>query len=164
MTLEIAVPAGLALVAVTAVLLISNRPRMLRQVVAGSILIYLGVVLGGSQVSADPLRLAFGAALLLTWAAVGIGVIAGRGWARPLGLMLAVAGCLVALWGSNQARPGGNLVLVELFFTVRDPHFSWLGVGVGATLFAIVSGIAAILLMRPLVHPSIPPRPGGTAT
>jgi hypothetical protein len=156
MPLELAVPVVLALVGVTAVLLLSNRPRMLRQVVAGSILIFLGIVLAGSQISADPLRLAFGAALL-TWAAVGIGVIAGRGPARPLGLLLAVVGCLVALWGSSQARPGGNLILVKLFFTVRDPYFAWINVGFAATLFAVLSGIAALLLLRPLVRPSIPP-------
>lgn len=162
MTLELAVLVGLVVVAVVAVLLRSNRLRMLRRLVAGSILVCLGIVLASSQVSADPLRLAFGAVLLVAWFTGGIGVIAGRGWARLLGLTLAVAGCLVALWGSGQARPDGNRILIELFFTVREPYFSWLGVGVASTLFAIASAISAVLLVRPLVRPSAPPMPGHT--
>ena len=149
MELAVAIPFYLVTVGIVVTLTVVDRLRVVRRILAGSILVLLGVVLGCSQVSFDPLRLAFGAVLLLAWAGTGIGAGAGHEWGRRLGLVLAAAGCLVAAWGSTQAGPGGDLLLVHLFFTVRSPDFAWINVAIGLVAFAQASAIAGTLLIRP---------------
>ena len=127
-----------------------TRPARLRRALSGALLIALGLVLGCSQVSTDPARLALGLALVAAWAGVGLGVSAGRARARWAGLALALIGTMVALWGTTQAGPGGDLLLVHAFFTVRGDSFAWIDVGAGLWAFAWASVAAGALLILPI--------------
>ncbi len=123
---------------------------MSRRSVAGIILIGLGFVLLGSQMSADPGRLIFGLALLVLWGGTGAAVVAGRSWSRLVGLALAGVGVAVAGCELGQAGPGGSLFLVDVFFVARDPHFAWINVAAAALAFALLSALAGALLLRPI--------------
>jgi hypothetical protein len=123
---------------------------MTRRIVAGTVLILLGLVLFGSQASADPGRLAFGAVLMLVWGGTGLAVVAGWSWGRPVGLILSAVGAVVAIWELGQAGPGGSLFLVDVFFVARDPHFAWINVAAASAGFAALSLVAGALLLRPL--------------
>jgi hypothetical protein len=109
-------------------------------------------VLGCSQVSSDPARLAFSLALAGVWAGAGLGVAAGLPLARWVGLGLAVAGTAVSLWGTTQAGPGGDLLLVRAFFTIRGESFAWINVCAGLQLFACASVAAGALLVLPIAR------------
>lgn len=65
---------------------------MVRRIIAGVILIGLGLALFGSQVSTDPGRMPFGLVLLLLWGGTGLAILAGRSWGRPVGLALSAIG------------------------------------------------------------------------
>jgi hypothetical protein len=145
---------------------------MARRIIVGIILIGLGLALFGSQVSADSGRMVFGLALLLLWGSTGLAVLAGRSFGRLVGLALSVVGVVVAIWETGQAGPGGSLLLIDVFFVARDPHFAWINVAAASFAFATVSAIAGALLVLPFARwpdgagslhgsdlPAIPSRP-----
>ena len=127
---------------------------MVRRILAGVILLGLGLALFGSQVSADPGRIVFGSALLLLWGATGLAVLTGLSWGRLIGLALSVVGFGVAIWEAGQANTGADdaRLLVDVFFVARDPHFAWINVAAASFAFAALSAIAGALLVLPFAH------------
>ena len=127
---------------------------MVRRILAGVILLGLGLALFGSQVSADPGRMVFGSALLLLWGATGLAVLTGLSWGRLIGLALSVVGFGVAIWEAGQANTGADdaRLLVDVFFVARDPHFAWINVAAASFAFAALSAIAGALLVLPFAH------------
>jgi RNA polymerase sigma-70 factor (sigma-E family) len=130
------------------------RWRLVRRSIAGVLLIALGLALWGSQApSPDAERQAFGIGLLLLWTAAGVGVLAGRPWARWLSLVVVVAGCLIALRSSTQAGPDGDPLLLDLFFLADGPSFTWFGAAAGSMAFATLAAITGLLLLLPIDVP-----------
>ena len=118
---------------------------MANRVVPGVILMGLGLGLFGSQLPGPTQRLAFGAVLLALWAGTGLAVLAGRGWARLPGLVLAAGGIVVGAIVVALAN-GGEATWADLFFTVDRPEFSWIEVLFGAAAFGVLSVVVLVAL------------------
>ena len=123
---------------------------MVRRVLAGDLLIVLGLLLFASQLGSDAGRLVFGLALLAGWGGAGLGVITGRPWGRFVGLALAGVGLVGALFQFSQSGPGGQRALLEVFFLAGGPSFAWINVAIASAGFAMLSALAGALLILPL--------------
>lgn len=120
---------------------------MVGRVVAGIILVGLGLGLLGSQLPGPSERLLLGAVLLAAWGVTGLGVLAGVGPARVVGAVLTIGG--IALGGvvASMASSGQAGLAAELFFTADGPNFSWFEVFLGVAAFALLSAVALLALV-----------------
>lgn len=123
---------------------------MARRLVAGIILIGLGLALFGSQMPPTPERLPFGLALLAAWAGSGLAVIAGWSWGRWVGLVLSAVGLVLGMVTTSMANAGDARLAADVFFLADGPYFSWEEVWAGTLVFAVLSAIAGALLLFPI--------------
>jgi hypothetical protein len=123
---------------------------VVRRVLAGGLLIILGLVLLASQRGGAGERVVFGIACLLIWGLAGAGVIAARPWGRVAGLLLAGVGLMGAAFQFSQSGPGGQRVLLDAFFLAAGSSFAWANVAIASAAFAVLSALAGALLLLPL--------------
>ncbi len=122
---------------------------MARRIVAGAVLIGLGLALLGSQLPITGERTLMAAALVAIWAGSGLTVLAGLGVGRWLGLIVAGVGLVAAVFVAVQANGGDAKLAADLFFVADGPNFSWFEVFFGAAAFGILSALAGLLLLLP---------------
>lgn len=120
---------------------------MAQRIVAGIVLIGLGVGLFGSQLGGATDRLALGVAMLALWGGIGLAVLAGLRPARLVGSLLAIVGILLGAGVAMQANNGQATLAADLFFTVDGPTFSWIEVFFGAAAFVLLSIVALVALV-----------------
>lgn len=128
---------------------------MARRIVASIALVGLGLGLFGSQVGGPTERLVFGAVMLAIWGATGLAVLAGLGWARIVGSLLAVVGIAAGAAVVVMANEGQATLAADLFFTVDGPAFSWVEVLFGAVAFVFVSVVALVVLVTARRPPAV---------
>ncbi len=124
---------------------------MRRRLVAGVILIGQGLWLLSSQMPATPERLVFGLAMLAAWGVVGVAVVARLSWSRFAGLAVSavgVVGAFTTLSMTGDITSPNARLIAELFNA--DGTFSWIGIAIDALIFAVLSAVAAVLLVPPL--------------
>lgn len=121
---------------------------ILRRILAGLILVWLGIVLylNGSS-GTSPERTVLTLALVVVWCGCGIAVLAGLGRARILGLGLSLAGSVAGLVLATQGIDSPR-VLLDVVFAPQDAGRWYVVMPIG-WMFAILSGIAAALLVSP---------------
>lgn len=120
---------------------------MVGRVVAGIVLVGLGLGLLGSQLPGPTERLLLGAALLAAWGVTGLGVLAGLGPARVVGSVLTIVGIVLGGVVASMANSGQATLAADLFFTNDGPEFSWIEVFLGAAAFAVLSAVALLALV-----------------
>lgn len=123
---------------------------MARRIVAGAVLIGLGLALLGSQLPLTGERAPIAIGLLAIWAGSGLAVLAGLGVGRWLGLIVAGTGLVASVIVMGQANAGDARLIADLFFLADGPNFSWPEILFGALAFAFMSAVAGLLLLRPL--------------
>lgn len=128
---------------------------MAQRIVAGLALVGLGLGLFGSQAGGETERLVFGAAMLAIWGATGLAVLAGLGWARIVGSLLAVVGIAAGAAVVVMASGGQATLAADIFFTVDGPEFSWSEVLFGAVAFVLLSLVALGVLVTTRRRPTI---------
>lgn len=123
---------------------------MARRIVAGVLLVGLGLALFGSQLPLTGERMPLAIGFLAIWGGSGLTVLVGLGSGRWLGLLVAGIGLVAAVVVIGQANTGEARLAADVFFLADGPNFSWPEVLFGALAFGMLSAVAGALLVRPL--------------
>ena len=117
----------------------------LRRYVSGAIMMFVGLWLALSASSNGGTGLILGVVFLVVWGGSGLGILAGKRWGRPLGLITSLVGLAL---GVSLATAGVNSPLAGVVFSWPDSARWYVVMPIGYAL-GFVSVLEAVLLVIP---------------